>query len=433
MMTKNRFFSLNEARRFLALGLPVLVTQIAQMGMNFVDTAMTGQASTADMAAVAVSGSIWVPVSLLGMGCLLSLPAMMAHLVGGGEQQRTPHLLRQGLWLSSLLSLVLMVSVLACGASAKTSTKVRIAGLKGPTTMGLVNLLSMEKDGTASLDYDLQLYGAADEIVPKLIKGELDMAAIPANLAATLYQKTNGGIQVMAVNTLGVLYVVEKGNTVHSFADLKGRTILSTGKGTTPEYVLRYLLKKNGLDPDKDVKIEYYSEASEVTAQMAAARKDAIAVLPQPYVTAAQMKDSGLRVVLDLTREWNKVCDTQLITGVTVVRTEYAKQNPNVIAAFLTDYQKSVKAANEDIDGTAALCEEVGVVAKAAIAKKALPKCNIVYRNGQEMKKDISAYLQVLYDASPAAVGGKLPDDNFYYTEPSVLRKVMAAIRNSAK
>ena len=335
---------------------------------------------------------------------------------------------------SLLLSLVLMVSVLACGASAKTSTKVRIAGLKGPTTMGLVNLLSMEEDGTASMDYDLQLYGAADEIVPLLMKGELDMAAIPANLAATLYQKTEGGIQAVAVNTLGVLYVVEKGgDTIQSMADLAGRTILSTGKGTTPEYVLRYLLNANGIDPDKDVKIEYYSEASEVTAQMAAAKKDAIAVLPQPYVTAAQMKDSDLRVVLDLTREWNRVCDTQLITGVTVVRTEYAKQNPDVIAAFLTDYQKSVKAANEDIDGTAALCEEVGVVAKAAIAKKALPKCNIVYRNGQEMKKDISAYLQVLYDASPAAVGGKLPDDNFYYTEPSVLRKVMAAIRNSAK
>ena len=313
-------------------------------------------------------------------------------------------------------------------------TVIRVGGLKGPTTMGLVNLLSMEEDGTASMDYDLQLYGAADEIVPLLMKGELDMAAIPANLAATLYQKTEGGIQAVAVNTLGVLYVVEKGgDTIQSMADLAGRTILSTGKGTTPEYVLRYLLNANGIDPDKDVTIEYYSEATEVTAQMAAARKDAIAVLPQPYVTAAQMKDSDLRVVLDLTREWNRVCDTQLITGVTVVRTEYAKQNPDVIAAFLTDYQKSVKAANEDIDGTAALCEEVGVVAKAAIAKKALPKCNIVYRNGQEMKKDISAYLQVLYNASPAAVGGKLPDDNFYYTEPSVLRKVMAAIRNSAK
>ncbi len=327
---------------------------------------------------------------------------------------------------SLLLSVVMLVSLLACGASAKTlsAKTLRIAGLKGPTTMGLVNLLSMEKKGTAAMDYDLQLYGAADEIVPKLIKGNLDMAAIPANLAATLYQKTNGGIQVLAVNTLGVLYVVEKGDTVHSFADLKGRTILSTGKGTTPEYVLRYLLTKNGLDPDKDVKIEYYSEASEVTAQMAATKKDAIAVLPQPYVTAAQMKDSELRVVLDLTKEWNKVCDTQLITGVTVVRTAYAEDHPDVVQAFLKDYEKSVNAANTDIDGTAALCEEIGVVAKAAIAKKALPKCNIVYRRGEEMKKDISAYLQVLYDASPAAVGGKLPDDNFYWVKPTTSQQV---------
>ena len=332
---------------------------------------------------------------------------------------------------SLLLSVVMLVSLLACGASAKTlsAKTLRIAGLKGPTTMGLVNLLSMEKNGTAAMDYDLQLYGAADEIVPKLIKGNLDMAAIPANLAATLYQKTNGGIQVLAVNTLGVLYVVEKGDTVHSFADLKGRTILSTGKGTTPEYVLRYLLTKNGLDPDKDVKIEYYSEASEVTAQMAATKKDAIAVLPQPYVTAAQMKDSELRVVLDLTKEWNKVCDTQLITGVTVVRTAYAEDHPDVVQAFLNDYEKSVNAANTDIDGTAALCEEIGVVAKAAIAKKALPKCNIVYRIGDEMKADVNAYLQVLYDASPAAVGGKLPNANFYYTEATVAKRVQKAFQ----
>lgn len=299
-----------------------------------------------------------------------------------------------------------------------TTDALRIAGLKGPTTMGLVNLLSMEEDGTASMDYDLQLYGAADEIVPLLMKGELDMAAIPANLAATLYQKTEGGIQAVAVNTLGVLYVVEKGgDTVQSMADLAGRTILSTGKGTTPEYVLRYLLTKNGLDPDKDVKIEYYSEASEVTAQMAASKKDAIAVLPQPYVTAAQLKDSSLRVVLDLTKEWNKVCDTQLITGVTVVRTEYAKENPDIVANFLRDYEKSIKAAQTDIAGTAALCEETGVVAKKAIAQKALPQCNIVYRVGDEMKADVNAYLKVLYDASPAAVGGKLPDANFYYTK----------------
>ena len=345
--------------------------------------------------------------------------------------------------VSLLLALTMALSLAACGGAASSSVAssaaasseaasseatsneevkelsttdaLRIAGLKGPTTMGLVNLLSMEQDGTASMDYDLQLYGAADEIVPLLMKGELDMAAIPANLAATLYQKTNGGIQAVAVNTLGVLYVVEKGDTVQSMEDLKGRTILSTGKGTTPEYVLRYLLNANGIDPDKDVTIEYYSEATEVTAQMAAT-EDAIAVLPQPYVTAAGLQDETLRVALNLTEEWDKVADTQLITGVTVVRKEYAEEHPDVVAAFLQDYAKSVNAANTDLDGTAALCEEQGVVAKAAIAKKALPNCNIVCLTGDELKANASAYLQVLYDADPAAVGGALPGDDFYWT-----------------
>ena len=298
--------------------------------------------------------------------------------------------------------------------SLSTDEAVRIAGLKGPTTMGLVNLLPMQEDGTAELSYDLQLYGAADEIVPLLTKGELDMAAIPANLAATLYQKTEGAIQVMAVNTLGVLYVVEKGDTVQSVADLAGRTILSTGKGTTPEYVLRYILAQNGLDPDKDVTIEFYSEAAEVTAQMAVA-EDAIAVLPQPYVTSASMQDESLRVALDLTAEWEKVCDTQLITGVTVVRTAYAEAHPDVVAAFLEDYAASVAAANSDLDGTAALCEAQGVVAKAAIAKAALPACNIVLVTGEEMKADVAGYAQVLYDADPAAVGGAMPDEGFYW------------------
>ena len=346
--------------------------------------------------------------------------------------------------VSLLLALTMALGLAACGGAASSSVAssaaasseavseaasseetvseplsateaLHIAGLKGPTTMGLVNLLSMESDGTASMDYDLQLYGAADEIVPLLMKGELDMAAIPANLAATLYQKTSGGIEAVAVNTLGVLYVVEKGDTVQSMADLKGRTILSTGKGTTPEYVLRYLLTQNGIDPDKDVTIEYYSEATEVTAQMANT-EDAIAVLPQPYVTAAGLQDDTLRVALNLTEEWNKICDTQLITGVTVVRKEYAEEHPDVVAAFLADYAKSVDAANTDLDGTAALCEEQGVVAKAAIAKKALPNCNIVCLTGDDLKTNASAYLQVLFDADPAAVGGAMPGDGFYWS-----------------
>lgn len=295
-----------------------------------------------------------------------------------------------------------------------TTEPVRIAGLKGPTTMGLVNLLPMMEAGETDIDYDLQLYGTADEIVPLLMKGELDMAAIPANLAATLYQKTEGQIQALAVNTLGVLYVVEKGDTVQSIQDLKGRTVLSTGKGTTPEYVLRYILTQNGIDPDKDLTIEYYSEATEVTAQMAVA-EDAIAVLPQPYVTSAGMQDETLRVALDLTAEWEKVSDTQLITGLTVVRKEYAEAHPDVIEAFLAEYAQSVEAANTEVEGTAALCEAQGVVAKAAIAQKALPQCKIVCLTGEELKTNAEGYLQVLYDADPASVGGALPGADFYY------------------
>ena len=330
------------------------------------------------------------------------------------------------------LTLALVLSLAACAQKPAETTDpaetpdtpaqeteapvtARIAALKGPTAMGLVKLMSDAPSSANGPLYDFTLAGSADEVTPALIKGELDMAAIPANLAATLYQKTNGGIQAVAVNTLGVLYVVEQGDTVHSMADLKGRTILSTGKGTTPEYVMRYMITANGLDPDKDVDIQYYSEATEVTAQMATT-EDAIAVLPQPYVTAAGLKDDTLRVALDLTAEWDKVADTQLITGVTVVRKAYAEEHPDVVAAFLADYAQSVNAANTDLDGTAALCEEQGVVAKAAIAKKALPNCNIVCLTGEELKADVSGYLQVLYDADPAAVGGTLPGEDFYWT-----------------
>ena len=345
--------------------------------------------------------------------------------------------------LSLLLAFSLALSLAACGGSASSAASstavseaassaaaseeeaaaplsatepLRIAGLKGPTTMGLVNLLSMEQAGTAAMDYDLQLYGAADEIVPLLIKGELDMAAIPANLAATLYQKTNGGIQAVAVNTLGVLYVVEQGDTVHSMADLKGRTILSTGKGTTPEYVLRYLLTANGLDPDKDVDIQYYSEATEVTAQMATT-EDAIAVLPQPYVTAAGLQDETLRVALNLTEEWNKVADTQLITGVTVVRRAFAEEHPEAVAEFLRCHAASVKAVNAAPADWAQAVVDAGIVDNAAIAEKAIPGCMLVCQTGKDMKAALGGYLQVLADADASAVGGKLPADDFYYME----------------
>lgn len=296
-------------------------------------------------------------------------------------------------------------------ASPETAAEgLRVAGLKGPTTMGLVNLMNSEEGA----DYNFTMYGAADEIVPLLVKGELDAAAIPANLAATLYQKTNGQVEVACVNTLGVLYIVENGDTVQSVADLKGQTIVTTGKGTTPEHVLRYVLSQNGVDPDNDVTIEYCSEATEALSQVQAGQAT-IAMLPQPFVTSALSQVEGLRVALDMNEEWEKVAGSQLVTGVLVVRKDAVEADPEAFTAFLDGYAASVEAANTDLEGTAALCETYGIVAKAALAQKALPECNIVFETGEQMKTDLVNYFQVLYDADPSSVGGTLPADDFYY------------------
>ena len=286
----------------------------------------------------------------------------------------------------------------------------RIAGLKGPTTMGLVNLMADE----VAENYNFTMYGAADEIVPLLVKGELDAAAVPANLAATLYNKTNGAVEVACINTLGVLYIVENGETVNSVEDLKGQTIVTTGKGATPEYVLRYVLSENGIDPDSDVTIEYCSEATEALSKVQAGEAT-IAMLPQPFVTSALSQVEGLRVALDMNEEWQKVAGSKLVTGVLVVRKDAVENDPEAFAAFMDGYKASVEAANNDVEGTATLCEQYGVVAKAALAQKALPQCNIVFETGDEMKTDLETYFHVLYAADPASVGGALPADDFYY------------------
>ena len=306
------------------------------------------------------------------------------------------------------------VSTVEEEASPETSaetTALRVAGLKGPTTMGLVNMLTA--DDAADL-VDFNMYGAADEVVPLLVKGDIDAAAVPANLAATLYQKTNGAVEVACVNTLGVLYIVENGETVNSVADLKGQTLVTTGKGTTPEYVLRYVLSENGIDPDNDVTIEYCSEATEALSKVQAGEAT-IAMLPQPFVTSALSQVEGLRVALDMNEEWQKVAGSKLVTGVLVVRKDAVEADADRFAAFMDAYQASVDAANIDLEGTAALCEEYGIVAKAALAQKALPQCNIVFETGDQMKTDLTTYYQVLFDADPTSVGGSMPADDFYY------------------
>lgn len=294
----------------------------------------------------------------------------------------------------------------------------RVGALKGPTAMGMVKLMDDMQLLDSISPFQFTIAAAADEITPKLVQGELDLAAIPANLASVLYNNTQGQIQVLAVNTLGVLYIMESGNTVQSVEDLRGKTIYASGKGSTPEYALNYMLSQNGIDPETDVTIEWKSEHSECVAALAA-KENTIAMLPQPFATTAQMKNETIRQALDMTAEWEKLAaqsgdPVTLITGVVVGRTEFIEQNPELVKTFLSAYQDSIDYVNSETDAAAALVGEFDIVPEA-VAKTALPKCNITYLAGDEMKEKLSAYLQTLFDQNPKSMGGAMPGDDFYY------------------
>ena len=332
--------------------------------------------------------------------------------------------------LALCLTLAFVFSLAACGQKADepdaqddqqteqeefTPASYSIAALKGPTAMGLVKLMKDSESGeTTGNEYTFTLSGSADEVTPALIKGELDMACVPANLAAVLYGKTEGAVEVLAVNTLGVLYIVENGESVQSIADLKGQTIVAAGKGSTPEYALRYLLSENGIDPDNDVTIDWKSEHSECVAALASGQAT-IALLPQPFVTVAQSKIEGLRMALDLTKEWDALDNgSSLITGVIVARREVVEENPAAVNEFLKEYAASVDYVNANTADAAVLIGEYGIV-DAAVAEKALPYCNIVCLTGADLLEALPGYLEVLYNADPAAVGGEMPDNSFYF------------------
>lgn len=303
--------------------------------------------------------------------------------------------------------------------AAAEPVAVRAAALKGPTAMGLVKFMSeVDAGNLKDEDYSFQIVASADEVAPLISKSEVDIAAVPANLASVLYNKTSGAVRVIAVNTLGVLYICELGDTVNTVADLRGKTIFSAGKGATPEYALEYVLRANGLDPTADVTIEWKSEHAECVAALAQ-DATAIAMLPQPFVTTAQAKNDQIRVALDLNQEWAAACeaegrDGKLITGVAVVRSEFADAHPEAVDAFLGHYRESVEFVNANTDEAAALVGGYDIVPEA-VAKKALPACNITFVDGVDMKAQLSGYLEVLADQNADAVGGKLPGDDFYY------------------
>ena len=295
-------------------------------------------------------------------------------------------------------------------------TEIRLAGLKGATSMGMVRLLEEADSGKTADSYSFTLAGSADEITPKLVKGDLDIAAVPVNLGSVLYSKTQGAVEMLAVSTLGVLYIVENGaQDITSWSDLRGRTILATGKGSTPEYALRYLLTQNGLDPDQDVTMEWKDEPTETVSAMAAAGGSTVAMLPQPYVTAAKAKLPDLHVELDLTKSWDDLNNgSRFVTAGLLVRKAFADEHPDAVSRFLDAYADSASYVNEHPAEASKLIEKYGII-KAAVAEKAIPDCHIVCITGTEMKAALSGYLKTLYDQNPRSVGGSLPGGDFYY------------------
>lgn len=311
---------------------------------------------------------------------------------------------------------LLLIGSLFSGCGKREVANVRVGSLKGPTSMGILFMMEKAEKGELDDNYEFRMATGADELLPLMVQGDLDIALVPANVAAVLYQRTDGGVAAIDVNTLGVLYIVTGSAEITTVADLSGKTIYLTGMGTTPEAVLRYVLKENGLS-ESDYTLEFKSEATEVAAVLAE-DSNAIGLLPQPFVTAAMMQNQELQEVLDLNEEWNKVqgeSGSGMVTGVTVVRKAFLEEHPEAVERFLKEHADSVAAINGDPDTGAALAVKAGIVAKEPIAKQAIPKCNIICLTGQEMKTSLSGYLEVLTGFDASMVGGQIPGDDFYY------------------
>ncbi len=321
-----------------------------------------------------------------------------------------------------LVALLLLATLTACGEKAPAEkASINLTAIAGPTGVGLVDLLEKNETGTAANNYTLNLVSDPTQAVAAISNKTADIAAVPTNLASTLYKKTGGNVQVLAVNTLGVLYMLENGDSIKSVADLKGKTIYTSGQGANPEYILRYVLEKNGLQPGTDVAIQFVADNDALVAAIATGEAQ-VAMVPEPKVTAcrSQMKAAGktpANIVLNMTEEWNKVAkgESTLMMGCVIARKDFVEANPAAVKAFLKEYEESINTVKADVDAAATLCEKFKVIPKAAMAKQAIPNCNLTFVKGKDMQQQLAGYLTVLHGYNPASIGGTLPADEFYY------------------
>lgn len=321
--------------------------------------------------------------------------------------------------ISLLLAVLLVLSLAACGANtdgnaSDTKTVVRMATLKGPTGIGTAKLWADDDAGKAKNDYTVTLCTDPTEVLNGVVEGSYDVAAVPLNMASVLYNKLNGGVQILAINTLGTLYMLST-QDLADISALEGKTVVTAGQGATPEYVLNYLLEKNGLT-DK-VTVEFKSEHAEVATLAAAAGADdqTIYMLPEPNVTASLLQNQALKTVLDVSSAFESASGVSLAMGCIVAKKEFVEQNKDAVDAFLTEYKVSVEYTTSNLDDTATLCETYGIIPKAAVAKQAIPRCSITCVTGADMQKIATENLNVLLAASPKAIGGALPADDFWY------------------
>lgn len=320
--------------------------------------------------------------------------------------------------LSLLLALLLVFSLAACGAKnqdvPQEKANMRLATLKGPTGIGTVKLMQENDAGNTANNYTVTLCTDPTEVMSGMAAGNFDIAACPLNMASVMYNKLNGNLQILAINTLGTLYMLST-NDVADISALRGKTVVLAGQGATPEYVLNYLLEKNGLA--EDVTIEFKSEHAEVATLAAAAdaSDDRVFLLPEPNVTSALLQNQALKNVLDLSVAFESASGVSLAMGCIVATKTYAEQNKAAIDAFLEEYKASVDFTASDVDGTAALCEQYGIIPKAAVAKQAIPRCSITCVTGTDMQKIATENLTVLLNADMKSVGGKMPGEDFWY------------------
>lgn len=333
--------------------------------------------------------------------------------------------------LSGVCAVGLCLVLLGCGSTGQPakeasdgpeapqttqSTQVRVASLKGPTSIGLVSLMEDAKAGSTANDYTFDIVGTPDEVVQKVVNGDVDIALVPANVASVLYNKTDGKVQAIDINTLSTLSVVSANSQVKDFSDLAGKTVYLTGKGASPQYVVEYLLAQAGMSDS--VSLEYKSEAPEVVAALAQ-DPEAVAVLPQPFATAALSKVEGAATVVNLGDVWEQYAPegSQLVTGVTIVSADFLANHPEAVQAFVKEQDASVKAVLADPEAAAPLVVDYGIIDNETVAAKAIPSCGLACVTGHDMESALEGYLAVLFEANPASVGGGMPTEDFYWLD----------------